>query len=597
MREDNSLSSENTANDEKHVFGRLTSISLYQKEGWFQEVCEVLFKLERRGTTISMEVYFGFIHFISCLYVLAVIPQQLEAAGYNPNDTIVSVALSTGIGSVFGGLFANLPFVLAPPTVVSIYLSKYIVQNSLSPREGNIGVILSGCVLMLFGWRPLGKLMARLIPVSIQVGSAVGIGLLTALSGATEIDLVKSGTFEILSLGKITPKICIALGGVVLIASATHYHVKGAFCLGVFFSTFLWWIYANDFPKAVAGVPHVTTATTQDIQLNYIPVLTADLIFLFILYLNGIMTSLSNLAVLTRNDGTAPRGRWVFIMSGLFTVLGGVLSSAPILVSPESSASIKAGAKTGLSTVVCGLLFLLSTFFYPILEKVPAAGTSPILMMIGAILFQNVNRIDWRNTTDAIPAFFVLFFIPFTFSIIQGVIIGYIVHICLAFFSGVLLTDAIELCKTYCPTIVPHLTALKQYLDACFVWIFGSHDHNKDSSDHHLSSLGSNSTPIRNDLNNNNNETNDSSYNITNEVTINALVPPIDISNNNNSQRRVNFAKSASGSSSNMSGSSDVEFGEMRDRKNSTAILFAPTADQVDNIEPIIDSTVDFGMS
>ena len=148
--------------------------------------------------------------------------------------------------------------------------------------------------------------------------------------------------------------------------------------------------------------------------------LTVDLLFVYVLYLNGLLQSLSNLAVLTRKNNSIPRGRWVFILSGFFTVCGGLLSTAPILVSPESSAAIKEGAKTGLSTIVAGAFFVVAAFFSPLFRHIPAAGTSPVLIMIGVILFQNVNRIDWRNVADAAPAFVVLFYIPFTYSIIQG---------------------------------------------------------------------------------------------------------------------------------------------------------------------------------
>ena len=107
-------------------------------------------------------------------------------------------------------------------------------------------------------------------------------------------------------------------------------------------------------------------------------------------------------------------------MCGLFTIISGCMGSAPILLSPESAAAIKAGAKTGLSVVVCGFLFLLSIFFTPFFSSIPYAGSSPVLIMIGVMLFQNVGRIDWKNHCEATPAFIVLFYIPFTYSVIQG---------------------------------------------------------------------------------------------------------------------------------------------------------------------------------
>ncbi len=383
-------------------------------------MCEMLFKIKSRGTTVKAEVYYGLIHFVSCLYCLAVIPQQLNNAGYDSRSTVVSVAACSGVGSIFCGLFANLPFVLAPPTVVSIFLSVYLQQHDIGPNEGNIAVIISGFVLILFGWKPLFQCVAQLIPITNQVGTAVGIGLMTALAGSTEINLVVKGTYTILDIGAITTEVVISILGVLLICVTMVYHIKGSFCLAVVVCSLIWWIYDDDFPTSVFAAPHSDLASMKNVDYTHVPLLSVDLVFLYILYLNGLVTSLSNLAVLTRKDGSAPRGRWIFIMSGVFTIIGGFLSAPPILISPESSASIKAGAKTGLSTIVCGVLFCLSLFLSPIFEMVPPAGTSPILIMIGVILFQNVARIDWRNVSEAAPAFVVLFYIPFTYSVIQG---------------------------------------------------------------------------------------------------------------------------------------------------------------------------------
>lgn len=273
---------------------------------------------------------------------------------------------------------------------------------------------------MLFGYRPLGEFMKHLIPIPIQVGTVVGIGLLTTLAGSTEIDFVIAGTYKILRMGEITPEIVITFAGVIIICVAMHYHIKGSFCIAVVVCSLVYWIYDQSFPSQVFAIPTITTAYFGRSDQHNLPLLTIDLLFLYVLYLNGLVQSLSNLAVLTRNNSTVPRGRWIFILSGFFTVCGGLLTTAPILVSPESSAAIKEGAKTGLSTVVAGVLFLFASFLSPLFKNIPAAGTSPVLIMIGLILFQNVNRIDWRNVADAAPAFVVLFYIPFTYSVIQG---------------------------------------------------------------------------------------------------------------------------------------------------------------------------------
>ena len=298
-------------------FVALMDTKFYEKEGWWDEMCEILFKIKSRQTTIKSEIYFGLIHFISCLYVLAVIPNQLAMAGYDKNKTTVAIALCIGIGSIFSGLFANLPFVLAPPTVVSIFLSVFLQQyydiSTNASADGNIGVIISGFGLIFFGWRPLGSFVSHLIPLPIQVGTAVGIGLLTALTGSVDVKIVEQGDSNILKLGVITPEVVITFLGIIIICVASNYHIQGAFCLGLIICSIIWWGYSNSFPSSIAGVPYIDPINETKPDTNNLAILTIDLFFLYILYLNGIVDSLGRIASLTRDDDTVPRGTSIYI--------------------------------------------------------------------------------------------------------------------------------------------------------------------------------------------------------------------------------------------------------------------------------------------
>ena len=138
-------------------------------------MCEILFKIKQRGTTIKLEVHLGFIHFISCFYCLAVVPQQLSAAGYDYKHTIVSTALCAGLGSIFCGVFANLPFVLAPPTVVSIFLSVFLQQYNYGPAQGDLAVIISGASLLLLWYRPLGVFISKTIAAAVKYFSSIHV--------------------------------------------------------------------------------------------------------------------------------------------------------------------------------------------------------------------------------------------------------------------------------------------------------------------------------------------------------------------------------------------------------------------------------------
>ena len=144
---------------------------------WMFELCEGLFKIHIRGTTIKAEIYYGFIHYISCFFCLAVIPNLMSHAGYQTGSLFLITAVTCGVGSILGGLITNLPFVFAPPAVISIFLSSYLRQYSSKQYTTSIGsaaVIISGLIISLLGDRPVSDFIGRLIPSSIQVGTSIG---------------------------------------------------------------------------------------------------------------------------------------------------------------------------------------------------------------------------------------------------------------------------------------------------------------------------------------------------------------------------------------------------------------------------------------
>lgn len=289
-------------------------------------------------------------------------------------------------------------------------------------------------------------------------------------------------------MGEITPEIAVAITNLIIVAVMLHFHVKGAFCMGLVIGTFMWWIIDNSWPKSLVLEPH-TINGEGDTSNPHITLLVFNLFFLFILTLNGLARSLSDLGTyllfctisclvvcsatftlysvqanmaiyvqcahefhlggLTKPNGAIPRGKFLFIVCGLTTMLSAYMSGPPILISPETAAGIKAGAKTGLSTLVCGVLFGIAAFFSPLFAAVPPAGTAPLLIMVGVMMFGNAKRIDWTDYKMAVPAYCVLFFIPFTYSILRGVAIGYIVYIMIGLFTGDMIENTINFVKDY----------------------------------------------------------------------------------------------------------------------------------------------------
>jgi hypothetical protein len=160
-----------------------------------------------------------------------------------------------------------------------------------------------------------------------------------------------------------------------------------------------------------------------------------SLCFLSIVSLNGLGRAFADLAKLTRADNSTPRIRFMYLICGALSVFSGFFGGPPIVISPETGAGIKAGARTGLSAVLAGLIYCVAAFFAPLMVAIPSNAYSPLLLAIGVILFLNTNKIDWQDPRVAFPAFAVQFIVPFTYSILNGVFIGWILFLMLNFVS------------------------------------------------------------------------------------------------------------------------------------------------------------------
>ena len=298
-------------NLESHPRMNLLNIEFYRHPKFIENLCEILFHIKRRNTTIQRELRFGLVQFVSCLYILPVVPIQMQPAGYSIIPTIVVTAAISGIGSIICGLFANLPFIVAPPTSVSIFLSVYLQENNLDPQNGNIAVVISGICLIFVGYRPLANFLFGLIPTSIQVGTAIGIGLITCLAGCTEINLVERGQYTILKMGAITSENVLALAGVAVVAVAVSRYVQGAFSIVLVMNTLLWWGSQNEWPSSIAETP----SADYDISLksfnNDTTFLILSLVFLYVVTVVGLVASFTDIAKIAFNSegkAVAPRG-------------------------------------------------------------------------------------------------------------------------------------------------------------------------------------------------------------------------------------------------------------------------------------------------
>ena len=347
-------------------------------------------------------------------------------------------------GNFIAAFVTNLPFVVSPTVALSLYIVNYLRINDGTVHDANVATIWVGVLLCLFGSKPVAILFLRLIPHPLQAATAVGIGLLTSLSGAIEIGLIVKGQRTLLGLGEITPSIIIGLVTVMLIGVCFYYKVKGAMVLGLIFGSIVQWATSNSWPKNVGAIPE----TLKEYDIFDFNAVSVPLIFIIFVIcfsiLVGISRAFSDIAHLTREDGHIPRGRLIFIVCGIITIVSGLNGGHPFTLSNETPVALKDGAKTGLSVLVSSFLFFILIFISPLFSEIPAAGTMPIIFMIGVFLIANAKKIDWTHMADALPSYFVIFMMPFSQSLLFGFIFGVVSYIIMTMVSGEFRVNASE---------------------------------------------------------------------------------------------------------------------------------------------------------
>lgn len=247
-------------------------------------------------------------------------------------------------------------------------------------------------------------------------------------------------------MGSITPIICVTLASVLVIGLAMYYHIPGPFVVGLLFGSIVYWIYDNSFPSEIVASPIFCLSSLPWSHVSWSVInMVMNLLLLYVLTLNGLSQSLSDLAHLTTPDRRIPKGHWLLVVCGISTIISGYLGGPPILISPESAAAIKSGASTGLGVFLCGIFFGLGLFFAPLITSIPTSGTSPLLILVGMLLFHNMEGIAWSDSKQAISAFWVVLMIPFTCSIFTGIGFGLLFYLSFYIFTGEWISSAVYL--------------------------------------------------------------------------------------------------------------------------------------------------------
>lgn len=427
---------------------------------------EKLFKLKENNTTVKTEVVGGVTTFMTMAYILAVNPTMLSAAGMDKTAVLIATALASFVGTLLMALLANYPFALAPGMGLNAYFAFTVCgAMGYSWQVALVAVFAEGIIFIILSLTNVREAIFNAIPFNLKKGVSVGIGLFIAFIGLQGAHLVVANQSTLVSYVDFTGEfhtkgICALLALIGLFITAILYikKVKGAILIGILATWVLGMIcqalgiYVIDADNGfyslypALGMTDLSAVSLTFGQLvkadfsgvgiiNFIVVLFA---FLFVDMFDtlGTLIGVANKADMLDKNGKLPRIKQALLADAVATSAGAVFGTSTTTTFVESSAGVAAGARTGLASVVTGLLFLVSIFLSPIFCAIPGFATAPALIFVGFLMVTSITGMDFEDLTEAVPAYLCLLSMPLMYSISEGIAIGVISYVVINLICG-----------------------------------------------------------------------------------------------------------------------------------------------------------------
>jgi AGZA family xanthine/uracil permease-like MFS transporter len=407
------------------------------------------FGLDVHGTSVRTEIFAGLTTFLTMAYIVVVNPLILGAAGMPVAGVAAATCLAAGFGCILMGLVANYPLALAPGMGLNAYFTYTVVLGMGLPWQTALGcVFLSGVAFLLLTLAGVRQLIISAVPRSLFAAVGGGIGLFIAFIGLRDAGIIVATPGTVVGLGKLTdPTAAVALLGLIVIGALQVLKVRAAMLIGILVTAAVAWLLgiAHFAPGAYTLGDLSSTAFKLNIAaaLNLkgglgLSLIEIVFVFLFVdLFDNvGTLVAVTKRAGLVAADGSIPRLNRILLADSASVLVGAVAGTSPVTSYIESAAGVAVGGRTGLTSIVVGLLFLATLFFAPLVQAIPAAATAPALILIGALMMAALAEIEWSDPGAAIPAFLTVIMIPLTYSIANGLAFGITSHAILKLVRG-----------------------------------------------------------------------------------------------------------------------------------------------------------------
>ena len=401
------------------------------------------FKTKAHNTDVQTEIVAGITTFITMAYIIFVNPQMMAQTGMDHGAIFVGTCLAAALACLFMGLFANWPVGLAPGMGLNAFFTYTVVGEMGYAWETALGaVFIAGVLFFIMSITPLRRWMLDSIPLNLRVAMGAGVGLFIGFIGLKNGGIIISDGATFLSLGDFTNSSTLLAGlGFLLIAILSIRKIPGAIIIGILTVTLLS-IILNlvEFDGIFALPPDVTPVFLELDIFGALDIAMISVIvsFLFVNLFDtaGTLFGVASRANFFNETGNIRNMDKALKADSSSSIFGSFFGCAPVTSYVESSAGIETGGRTGLTAVVVGILFLLATFLSPFAAAVPAYATSGALIYVAILMLSGMEKLNWDDQSELLPALVMVVMIPLTFSIANGIALGFLAYVSIKVFIG-----------------------------------------------------------------------------------------------------------------------------------------------------------------
>ena len=401
-----------------------------------------LFGFDPKETTVKTEIMAGLTTFLTMAYILAVNPNILSETGMDKGALFTTTVLVSAATTMLMGLYAKLPFALAPGMGLNAFFAYSICMvMGYSWQFALTAVFLEGIIFILLTVSNLREKIVYTLPDPLKNAISAGIGLYIAFIGLQNAGIIVNSDATLVTLGNITEgSALLGIIGIALTSILLIKNVKGALLIGILATTLIGIPMGVTQFNGVASLPPSIEPIFFKFEWQHIftPdmfIIVFTLLFVDLFDTIGTIIGVANKAGMVKN-GEIPRLKQAFMVDAIGTTAGAVMGTSTVTTFVESASGVNEGGRSGLTAFTTGVCFLSSLFLAPFFLAIPGAATAPVLVLVGLMMMSSVLKVDFGNYADAIPAFVCIIFMPLAYSISDGIVLGHLCYVLINVLSG-----------------------------------------------------------------------------------------------------------------------------------------------------------------